>query len=219
MLDRSENWCEHPNGSSSHSTCEKNYKHDRRSVALYESFPRRWKHGNNNSGKSEKKKVAIRSLSWSEPHLLREDGNSYILCWVGIIASRSTDSSDRSRSPEYRYESIMWLLQRLLYRQLSPQNLARLDFMVEKSLAFENVMIWLGENWLKHLKREGNGNPMQTWSFPNLLGLGRPSAEHYSKSGDHIRFRSWPHSSFLFRTTSRHGTVLFRTDVVIPIEI
>jgi hypothetical protein len=61
--------------------------------------------------------------------------------------------------------------------------------------------------------------PMQTGSFPNLLGLGRPSAGHYSKSGDHIRFRSWSHSSFLFRTSSRYGTVLFRTDVVIPIEI
>lgn len=34
------------------------------------------------------RKLAIRSLSWSFPHLLREDGNSYILCWVGIIASR-----------------------------------------------------------------------------------------------------------------------------------
>jgi hypothetical protein len=31
-----------------------------------------------------------------------------------------------------------------------------LDFMVEKSDAFENVMIWLGENWLKHLKREAS---------------------------------------------------------------
>ena len=28
--------------------------------------------------------------------------------------------------------------------------------MVEKSLAFDNVMIWLGENWLKHLKREAS---------------------------------------------------------------
>lgn len=46
--------------------------------------------------KEREKEVAIKRKSWSFPHLLREDGNSYILCWVGIIAFRSTDSSDQS---------------------------------------------------------------------------------------------------------------------------